>query len=158
MLAACAVLGLLGCRDEPAAENKAEPAEPAQPAAESRDSTTTNAARPPEAEANASAEPIGTLPPAGRSLRFVGRWAVEERLCRTTAWRFTESGLNTPAGSVCRFTEVRDVPGGYDISARCTAEAPERDDVLRIRFAESARAMLFESDSIADAGLVYCGE
>lgn len=88
----------------------------------------------------------------------MGRWAAEERLCRTTAWTFTESELRTPAGSVCRFDEVRQVPGGYDISARCTAEAPERDDVLRVRFAESARAMLFESASIANAGLVYCGD
>jgi hypothetical protein len=158
MLAACAVLGLLGCGNEPVAENIAESAKSAQPMAESRDPTTTNAARPPDADANASREPGGTLPPADRPLRFVGRWAVEERLCPTTAWRFTESALNTPAGSVCRFTAVRDVPGGYDISARCTAEAPERDDVLKVRFAESARAMLFESESIADAGLVYCGE
>jgi hypothetical protein len=51
---------------------------------------------------------------------------------------------------------VREVPGGYDISAQCTAEAPERDDLIRLRFPESAGGMLFESDSIADAGLVRC--
>lgn len=111
----------------------------------------------PQADANASGEELGTLPPADAPLRFVERWAADERLCRATALRFTELELRTPAGSVCRFSDVRNVPGGYDISARCTAEAPERDDVLKLRFAESARAMLFESESIADAELVYCG-
>jgi hypothetical protein len=110
---------------------------------------------PPDADINASLEEVAGLeaPP-----RFVGRWAAEERLCADTAWRFTAGELRTPAGSICRFTEVREVPGGYDIAARCTAEAPERDDVLRLRFPESAGGMLFESDSIADAGLVRCEE
>ena len=57
---------------------------------------------------------------------------------------------------MCQFTEVEEVPGGYDIKARCTAEGPEQEDVLEIRFAESAGAMLFESQSIADAGLISC--
>lgn len=112
----------------------------------------------PEADVNASLEDLNQ-PPSSESAgapRFVGRWAVEERLCPTTAWRFTESELNTPAGSVCRFTDVREVPGGYDVRARCTAEGPETDDVLELRFAESAGGMLFGSNVIADAGLVRC--
>jgi hypothetical protein len=36
------------------------------------------------------------------------------------------------------------------------AEGPARDDMLRLRFAESARALLFDSRTIADAGLVRC--
>jgi hypothetical protein len=48
------------------------------------------------------------------------------------------------------------VPGGYDIAARCTSEGPPVDDLLELRFAQSARAMLFESRSIADAGLERC--
>lgn len=88
--------------------------------------------------------------------RFVGRWAAETRLCRTTAWRFTADSLRTPAGSVCRFSRVTPVPGGYDIAARCTAEGPPTDDVLHLRFAESARALMFESRVIADSGLVRC--
>jgi hypothetical protein len=64
--------------------------------------------------------------------------------------------LRTPAGSVCAFSEVKAVPGGYDIAATCTAEGPPAKDMLKIRFAESARAMLFESRSIADAGLIAC--
>lgn len=90
------------------------------------------------------------------SLRFVGRWASDERACASRAWRFTQRSLETPAGSVCRFSKVTNVPGGYDIAARCTAEGPPVNDVLKLRFAESARALLFESRSIADAGLVAC--
>jgi hypothetical protein len=48
------------------------------------------------------------------------------------------------------------VPGGYDVSASCTAEEPPRDELLKLRFAESARALLVESRVIGDAGLVRC--
>jgi hypothetical protein len=90
------------------------------------------------------------------SYRFVGRWATDGRNCATRAWLFTASSLKTPAGSVCSFSRVTDVPGGYDVRASCMAEGPARDDLLRLRFAESARALLFESRTIADAGLVRC--
>lgn len=102
----------------------------------------------------------GTIPRIGvastPSLRFVGRWAADQRSCARGAWRFTQTSLETPAGSVCRFSKVTRVPGGYDIAARCTAEGPPENDVLRLRFAESARALLFESRLIADTGLVAC--
>lgn len=65
--------------------------------------------------------------------------------------------MTTSAGSVCRFADVDKVPGGYDIEARCTAEGPERDDEIAIRFAESAQAMMFDAKSVAGAGLIYCG-
>lgn len=94
--------------------------------------------------------------PTPASYRFVGRWATDARNCKAMAWRFTATSLSTPAGSQCSFTNVAAVPGGYDIAARCTAEGPVVRDTLRLRFAESARALLFESDSIADAGLVRC--
>lgn len=96
------------------------------------------------------------LPPADAELRFVGRWAANEALCARSAWEFTPDGLRTPAGSVCRFRQVRAVAGGYDIDSSCTAEGPEEEDVLNIRFAESARAMLFDSRTVAGTGLVYC--
>ena len=108
---------------------------------------------PPNADVNASLEVVAGLEPRAR---YFGRWAVAEEFCRDSTWRFTERELTTPAGSVCRFTDVREVPGGYDIAARCTAEAPEQDDRIRLRFPESAGGMLFESDVIADAGLVRC--
>lgn len=142
------LLALLSCRPEPAQEAPVEPDNAANAVVEPL----------PEADINASLEPIagnGNRQAAG-PLRFTGYWAAETRLCARNAWRFTAQELHTPAGSVCHFNEVREVPGGYDISARCTAEAPERDDVIRLRFPESAGGMLFESDSIADAGLVRC--
>lgn len=97
------------------------------------------------------------LPPPETAMRFVGSWAAEAGRCADQAWRFTPTSLKTPAGSVCRFSDVKPVPGGYDIAARCTAEGPPQDDVIRLRFAESAQAMMFESEGIADAGLVHCG-
>jgi hypothetical protein len=99
-----------------------------------------------------------TLQPSPQPIayRFVGRWAPNERNCADRAWRFTAHRLTTPAGAVCDFQSVRAVPGGFDIAARCTAEGPPADDTLQLRFAESARALLFESHTIADAGLVRC--
>ena len=96
------------------------------------------------------------LPPPG-AFRFVGLWAAEAGMCGGQAWRFTRETMETPAGSVCKFVNATPMDGGYDISARCVAEGPPVDDMLKIRFAESAQAMLFEAGSIADAGLVYCG-
>ena len=119
----------------------------AQPAVEADESSS----------AAKSPQPGGSLPPAGDGLRFVGLWASDAASCESRAWRFTADSLRTPAGSVCNFSSVTPVPGGYDIAARCTAEGPETDDEIEIRFAESAKAMLFESDAIADSGLVYCG-
>jgi len=89
------------------------------------------------------------------AFRFVGRWATDVQRC-ASPWRFTATSLKTPAGSVCSFSKVTEVPGGYDIAASCTAEGPPTDDRLRLRFAESAGALLFESSTIADAGLVRC--
>jgi len=144
LIPALLVLTLVACDPQP--EQQTEP--------DTEDAGNAAAPAGPDADINASLEPIAS-PPA-EPPRFVGRWAAEDRLCASAAWRFTETGLETPAGSVCRFGEVREVPGGYDISARCTAESPERDDLLKLRFAESAGGMLFESNSIADAGLVRC--
>jgi hypothetical protein len=104
-----------------------------------------------------SPEQAGDLPEPSEGLRFVGRWAADERSCTSAAWVFTQTTLRTPAGSVCSFDQVTPVPGGYDIQATCTAEAPPASDTLKIRFAESAKAMLFESETIADTGLVFCG-
>jgi len=146
LLAPLLALALLACSSEPAR----------QEAVEAENATgVPSGPPPPDADLNASLEEVAGLeaPP-----RFVGRWASEERLCESAAWRFAERELRTPAGSVCRFTDVRSVPGGYDVAARCTAEAPERDDLLRLRFPESAGGMTFESESIADASLVRCGE
>ncbi len=89
------------------------------------------------------------------SYRFVGRWATEAGKC-ATPWRFTATSLKTPAGAVCSFSNVNEVPGGFDIAASCiTGDAP-KDDSLQLRFAESAKALLVESRVVGDAGLVRC--
>lgn len=104
----------------------------------------------------AKRDKLGALPPADSEPRFLGRWAASEEMCTKKAWRFTAAGLEMPTGSACRFDKVMKVPGGYDVEARCAAEGRERAERIRLRFAESARAMLFEAEGIADAGLVYC--
>lgn len=168
ILSGLSVLMLAGCgsgEDSPSVNNaavadEASEAVPSELSTEAANDAMTpdgsNSPASPEPETEEGAE-AGGLAPAGSGLRFVGRWAAEQRLCESTAWRFTADSLRTPAGSVCTFTDVNAVPGGYDIEARCSAEAPEADDRLELRFAESARAMMFESQSIADAGLIYCG-
>lgn len=140
--------GLAGCQGD---SDRAETDAAARVEAE------TPADAPPPPAPAAGPDALGALPPADREPRFLGRWAASEELCADRAWRFTAGGLKTPAGSACRFDKVAKVPGGYDIEARCTAEGPERAERITLRFAESARAMLFEAEGIADAGLVYCG-
>jgi hypothetical protein len=121
-----------------------------------------DAPAPPPGDADAAGGQDGgsgegaALPPPG-AFRFVGLWAAKAEMCGDQAWKFTREGLETPAKSVCKFVNAVPVAGGYDISARCTSEGPPVDDELKIRFAESAQAMLFEAESIADAGLIYCG-
>ncbi|MGZ8347151.1 MAG: hypothetical protein ACXWUP_08590 [Allosphingosinicella sp.] len=115
----------------------------------------------PDADMNASLGELGVdhtaPPPAGEGApRFVGRWAAVERECTAAAWTFTAEELSTPTGAICRFGEVRAVPGGYDVAARCRAEGPEIEDRLELRFAESAGAMLLRSESIAEVGLIPC--
>jgi len=87
--------------------------------------------------------------------RFVGRWATVVAKC-SAPWRFTETSLKTPAGAACSFVKVTEMPGGYDIAASCTAESAPKDDTLKLRFAESAKALLLESRVVGDAGLVRC--
>jgi hypothetical protein len=99
----------------------------------------------------------GDLPPPGPVPRFVGKWAADQKSCDSAVWQFTQTTLRTPAGSSCSFDQVSEVPGGYDVKAMCTAEGPPTADTLQIRFAESAKAMLFNSKMIADTGLVFCG-
>lgn len=99
----------------------------------------------------------GELPPATAAPRFVGKWAAGEKKCESAAWQFTQTTLRTPAGSTCSFNRISEVPGGYDVQATCSAEGPPTSDTLEIRFAESAKAMLFDSNTIADTGLVFCG-
>lgn len=100
----------------------------------------------------------GTLPPADANLRFIGLWASDAESCKQYSWIFSERALETAGGVVCHFDRINQVPGGYDIASTCTAETEETKDTVRLRFSESAGAMLIGTDTVLeDVGLVYCG-
>ena len=105
-----------------------------------------------------SSNALGSLPPADAALRFVGLWAADKANCAVHGWRFTSDTLTEPDGSHCSFYKVSKMPGGYDLAARCPAKKPDELDLIKLRFAESARAMLVESNAIKPTGLLYCGK
>jgi hypothetical protein len=100
----------------------------------------------------------GRLPPAdGAQPRFIGRWAATKQLCKNGAWRFYATHLDTAGEVSCSYHRADKVPGGYDLHATCTAEAPPVPDLIKLRFAESAQAMLVDSRTLKSVGLIYCG-
>jgi hypothetical protein len=109
-------------------------------------------------------EPVAP-PPAGASARaseaaeapfFVGRWAAREELCDDGAWVFTERGVSTAGEVSCTFDSAQRVPAGFEIAATCTAEGPPAPYDIRLRYAESAQALLVEGGPFADIGLIAC--
>ena len=110
-----------------------------------------------EANASAPSGGLGSLPPADAALRFVGLWATSAANCTARPWRFTADALTADGGPSCTFYKVTKVAGGYDLAAQCPAKEPVHSDLIKLRFAESARAMLVESNAIEPTGLVYCG-
>ena len=112
------------------------------------DRTRTNQAEPP---------PAATPEPAAPPPRYVGRWAAKLELCRDGAWDFQERHLSTAGEVSCDFDRVDEAQGGYDIAATCLAEGNRAPDRIKLRFAESAGAMLVESKSFAPpVGLIRC--
>ena len=105
-----------------------------------------------------SSNGLGTLPPADAALRFVGKWATSEANCTSKPWTFTEKAVTASDGPNCSFNKVTNVPGGYDVAAQCPDKQPVHTDLIKLRFAESARAMLVESNAIEPKGLIYCGK
>jgi hypothetical protein len=105
----------------------------------------------------APAQKPGKLPPANAALRFVGAWAASPAECKSKPWKFTADALSG-SGPHCSFYNVAKAPGGYDIAATCPAKEPVHTDLFKLRFAESAGAMLVESNAIAPTGLIYCGK
>ena len=105
-----------------------------------------------------AANPSEKLPPANAALRFVGSWAKSQAECASKPWKFTAKALTAPDGPKCSFYKVTKSPAGYDIAATCPAKEPVHTDLIRLRFAESAGAMLVESNAISPTGLIYCGK
>jgi hypothetical protein len=99
----------------------------------------------------------GVLPPANAELRFVGTWAASQANCKSRPWRFTARELTVVGGPHCSFYNVAKAPGGYDVAAECPTKKPVHTDLIKLRFAESAQAMLVESNAIQPTGLIYCG-
>jgi hypothetical protein len=118
----------------------------------------TNASENASANQAESSNGLGTLPPADAALRFVGKWATSEANCASKPWTFTEKAVSAADGPNCSFYKVTKVPGGYDVAAQCPDKQPVHTDLIKLRFAESARAMLVESNAIEPKGLVYCGK
>ncbi|HYD43657.1 MAG TPA: hypothetical protein VEA79_00170 [Phenylobacterium sp.] len=119
-----------------------------------------------EPPANAAGQPVaadtttpaGELPSAASPTRYVGQWAAASLGCADPAWRFEADRLGTKGEVSCAFMQVTPAPGGYDIAARCLAEGEERASTLRLRFAESAKAMLVSGGPFSgEIGLTYCG-
>lgn len=111
----------------------------------------------PVARASTGAED-GRLPSVDAAQpRYVGRWAPGKRLCKTDAWRFYATHLTTAGDVSCSYDRADKVPGGFDLHATCTVEARPASDVIKLRFAESAQAMLIDSKILKATGLIYCG-
>ena len=101
---------------------------------------------------------LGTLPPATAALRFLGTWATSKANCKSAPWHFTADSLTATDGPYCSIYKVSKAPGGYDLAAQCPEKKPIPTDLIKLRFAESARAMLVESNAIKPTGLIYCGK
>ncbi|MBO9623258.1 MAG: hypothetical protein J7500_11160 [Sphingomonas sp.] len=116
------------------------------------------AAMPPEPPPLENQHPVNVeaAAPEGAAARYVGRWAANEGLCKDGAWRFEERHLATAGEVSCDFDRVTQVSGGYDIHAQCLAEGNRTTEVIKVRFAESARAMLVESPTFREVGLIPC--
>jgi hypothetical protein len=106
----------------------------------------------------AAPKPAGVLPPANAAMRYVGTWAATKADCKSKPWRFTAKSLDAKSGPQCSFYNVAKAPGGYDIAAECPTKKPVHTDLIKLRFAESAGAMLVESNAVQPTGLVYCGK
>ena len=105
-----------------------------------------------------AASPASKLPPATSAHRFVGTWAGSKAECKSKLWTFTADTLTATGGPKCSFYKVSKGPAGYDIAATCPTKEPVHTDLVKLRFSESAGAMLVESNAIPPTGLIYCGK
>lgn len=100
--------------------------------------------------------PSSAGPSRGTTSAFVGLWATSKANCRSNPWHFTSHELSVRGGPSCTFYQVTAMPGGYDIAAQCPTKKPVPTDLIKVRFAQSAGAMLVESNALQPTGLVRC--
>lgn len=129
-----------------------------QPAAGDDAAAPADAAPPPPAAAGSTPPVADDAPaPPPEALRYVGRWAAEANLCDDGAWVFSADGLQTAGETTCRFSNVRDIPGGYALDADCNAQGTPSSGEMRLTFAASARAMLVDAPALGwELGLTPC--
>ncbi len=145
-LSVAVVLIISGCNqkaEQPAANHLAA----------TENATSTAKVRSPPASLSSLSQ---ALPKADASLQFIGTWAKDKASCASKTWRFTRGKLSEPDGSRCSIYDLRKVPGGYDLAVQCPAKKPDPTDLVKLRFAQSAEAMLVESNAIEPMGLIYC--
>lgn len=102
----------------------------------------------------ATPKPASSATPTPEPARYIGRWAANEGLCRTGAWRFEEMDLSTAGEVSCDFHRVANVPGGYDVAATCFAEGDQSEDIVKLRF--PAAGMRVESKIFQPITLIRC--
>lgn len=150
----------VGCtRNAPRHENQASATskQAAQEVTATKDVSSSERSNP-ETSGPASKTNAGVLPPANAAVRYLGTWASSKANCRSRPWRFKRDSLDVAYGPRCSFYNVAKVPGGYDIAAQCPTKQPMHEDLIKLRFAESAQAMLVESNAISPTGLIYCSD
>jgi predicted small lipoprotein YifL len=69
---------------------------------------------------------------------YVGRWAATADLCANGAWVFAERSLTTAGETGCEFDKVTSTSTGYEIAARCRAQAPEQPHTLILTLTDPA--------------------
>ena len=145
LLAAC------GQRSQPPPSNGVTGTPPKVAVETAGANSTTNAA------AATNGNSAAALPPSGSATRYIGTWAASKGDCASKPWRFSAKSLDAKGGAQCSFYNVAKVPGGYDVAAECPTKKPVHTDLIKLRFAQSAGAMLVESNAISPTGLIYCG-
>lgn len=104
-----------------------------------------------------TAEPAVAPAPAEASPRYVGLWAVSERLCAEPAWHFRPEEVSTLGEVHCAFTDVKPNGASYAIEAMCTAEAPPAPYQLELSLTDAPRTMTVSGGPwMAPTQLVYC--
>ena len=69
---------------------------------------------------------------------YVGRWAAQPNLCASGAWVFAADRLTTAGEVSCTFSEVERTQAGWEIAARCTAQAPAEDATITLTLTDPA--------------------